>query len=732
MAGAGLLASPSVFAPGESAEASSPIVIRGAFQSPPVTPGVFTGDLRDLPKATPWQPGDPVYEGPPLRITNPEALLRTPRPPAQPKLDPLLKLQEDSRAATTLAFTPPNLNFEGQSFAGNRPPDTVGDIGGEYYIQMVNHPSGSQFSIYDKVNGAQVTPGFPKILSTLWTAGGACASGWGDPIVLFDQLAHRWLMSEIADVDTGNHLCVYISRGRDPITSGWFLYDFTVPEFPDFPKYAVWPDAYYVSSNESSPAVYALDRTRMLAGLPATFQRFTAPNLASFVFQALTPSDGDGPNAPPAGSPNFFLRHRDDEMHNAPGTSSDFIEIWSFSVDWVTPENSTFTGPVNIAVAGFDSTLCLGAGVIPCVPQPATTVRLHSIREMVMWRVQYRNFGTHETLVGNLTIDVDGFDRAGIRWFELRRAPPGAGAWTLFQEGNYGPGSLHRWLGSIAMDGGGNMALGFSISSGTTKPGIRYVGRLAGDALGTMPQGEVSVIAGPGVQDGSSRWGDYSSMNVDPLNDCTFWYTNEYIHSDGNWRTRVTSFDLQQPCQPAPAVTLAAFEAAADRGEVTLNWSTDSEINNEGFYVLRSTDPDGDFEVVSFFIPAEGGPFFGADYEFVDDTVEPGVTYYYLLEDIDTFGVSTLHGEGACTFDADPDCEPLAAMVPGLSAAEYCAEHQIRRWPFLGRWFDLWACVLADWQDNEPDRHFPGDCTIARERHRGRRSLICEATWNAN
>ena len=198
----------------------------------------------------------------------------------------------------------------------------------------------------------------------------------------------------------------------DPIAGGWFNYDFTTPNFPDYPKYAVWPDAYYVSSNEAGPsAAYALDRTNMLAGLAAAAPvRRTAPDLAGFGFQALIPSDLDGP-APPAGSPNFFMRHRDDEVHNAGSNdpTQDFLEIWEFSVNFGTPADSTFTQVANIPVAEFDSDLC-GLVSFFCFPQPGTATTLDPLREVIMWRLQYRNFGTHETLVGNFVTDVTGTD----------------------------------------------------------------------------------------------------------------------------------------------------------------------------------------------------------------------------------------------------------------------------------------------------------------------------------
>jgi hypothetical protein len=370
--------------------------------------------------------------------------------------------------------------------------------------------------------------------------------------VLYDSLADRWLLSEFAC--EGNHLCVYISRTPDPVSGGWFLYDFRVPEFPDYPKYAVWPDAYYVSTNESSPAAYALERIQMLNGLPATFQRFTAPPLAAFVFNALTPSDLDGVTPPPAGAPNYFIRHRDDEAHN-PGNNDpnrDFLEIWEFHVDFANPSHSTFTGPTSIAVAEFDSELC-GFVVLFCFPQPDTRRKFDPLREVVMWRLQYRNFGSHEMLVGNFVTDVDATDHGGIRWFELRKT--GAGPWTLFQEGTHAPDQAHRWLGSIAMDQAGNIALGYSVSSMSVFPSIRYARRLASDSLGTLAQGEATMIDGAFSQRwgaGSNRWSDYSSTNVDPVDDCTFRNTHEYVATDqvGLWGTRIASFRFPS-CPPA-------------------------------------------------------------------------------------------------------------------------------------------------------------------------------------
>jgi len=513
---------------------------RGAQASAPVAPVVFTGDVRSLPVVPPWPPGSPVREGPPRRHAD-FGNLRLHPLRKLPTRDPLLELQHGAtiRAVGPRIYSPPELDFDAQGFTGVIPPDTVGDVGSNYYIQVINGATGSPFTIYSKLTGGGVAG--PILLQSLAPAGGPCSEGFGDVIVLYDPLASRWLLSEFAG--TGNHLCVYLSRNNDPVGGGWVAYDFPVPEFPDYPKYAVWPDAYYVSTNESSPAAYALDRAKMLAGLPATFQRFVAPALGGFGFQALTPADLDG-GPPPGGTPGLFVRHVDDELHS-PGSNDpvhDFLELWQLHVDFANAANSTLSLAQTIPVSEFDSSI---AGIA----EPGGAPALDPIREVVMFRLQYRNVGSHEALVGNFVTDVDGTDHGGVRWFELRRT---GGPWSVHQEGTYAPDAANRWLGAIAMDGSGNMALGFSISSGSIFPGMRYTGRLATDPLGTMPQPEVTVVNGAGTQT-LNRWGDYAAMSVDPVDDCTYWFTNEYLPANGLWKTRVARFRYDPPtCTNAP------------------------------------------------------------------------------------------------------------------------------------------------------------------------------------
>ena len=569
-----------VAAPLVRAEPAAPQVVRGAAHSEKIKPVRLDVDLRTLPKPKAWKPGDAVKEVP-RRRTRPAQ----PGPDAIPQLDPLLAVQRAAESAAgrqaAKAFSTLRVNVAGQGFTGASPPDTVGDVGLDHYIQAVNDAGGTLYTVHSKTNGAIVAG--PFTLSALGGSG-ACATGGGDPIVLYDELADRWLLSEFAD--SGNNLCIYISQTSDPISGGWYNYRFTLAEFPDYPKYAVWPDAYYVGANESSPAVYALDRTNMLAGAAATFQRFAASSLNGFSFQVVAPADLDGASPPPAGAPGLFLRHRDDEAHNfgANNAGEDYLEIFTFAVDWDTPANSTLTGPVTIPVTEFDSDLC-GLTSFSCIQQQGSATTLDPLREPVMNRPAFRNFGTHQSLVGCFATDVTGTDQAGIRWFELRRS--GLGAWSLHQEGTYAPDTHNRWMPSIAMDGSGNLALGYNIASSTLYPGLRYTGRLAGDPLGTMPQGETVIINGSAAS-GSNRYGDYAAMCVDPANGCHFWFTGEY-NAGADWSTRIASFSFDTcGCTPRPA---PAGVTATPNGLNRIDVAWSAVAGASSYQVYRSAGP---------------------------------------------------------------------------------------------------------------------------------------------
>ena len=319
----------------------------------------------------------------------------------------------------------------------------------------------------------------------------------------------------------------------------------------DYPKFGVWPDGYYMTVNQFTNAsssgalvgagVAVFERDKMLSGQAARMVYFDLYSVNPS-FGGMLPSDLDGVTPPPAGAPNYFAEV-DDSTWIGP---TDALRLWNFHVDWTNTANSTFgiNGQPNstLTVADF-APLCLG--IQNCIPQPGTSQRLDAIADRLMHRLAYRNFGDHEALVLNHTVDA-GSGRAGIRWYEVR--DPG-GSPTLYQQGTYAPTDTeHRWMGSLAMDHTGDIALGYSVSSSSVYPSIRYTGRLVGDPLGEMAQGEAVIITGTGSQTSSyARWGDYSMMSVDPLDDCTFWYTQEYYQTTGDQRLADPYWLIQIP-----------------------------------------------------------------------------------------------------------------------------------------------------------------------------------------
>ncbi len=516
--------------------------------------------LADAPRATDWQPGDPIKEIPRRAVRRGDVVA-----PPEPMLDPLLDAQRQADEARQAAGDAPNafgaplLNFNAGGFTGVNPPDTVGDVGPNHYVQLINSSGGAQVRIYSKA-GALLAG--PAALDSLATPGSPCANGLGDGVALYDQWADRWFLSEFSG--TGNHLCLYVSLTADPVTSTWFAYDVTTTDFPDYPHYSIWPDAYFFTTNENVPRVYAIERARVLAGLSTTVITRSAGVLSGFGFQALTPVDGDGIVPPPPGSPGLFLRHVDTEAHGSPG-AADRLELFTFQPNFTTPASSVFSGPTNVSVAEFDSDLC-GLTSFSCIPQPSGVNALDPLREVVMHRAQYRNFGRFQTVVGSFVTDANGANRAGVRWFELRNTSTStASGWSLYQQGTLSPDATHRWMSSIAMDGAGNTALGYSASSASVFPSLRYGGRTAGAALGTFDQAEALAVAGS-ASNSSNRWGDYASLNVDPADECTFWFTSEF-NAAGTWTTRVTTFKFDV-CVPFY------------KGDLNQNLTTDLVLRN--------------------------------------------------------------------------------------------------------------------------------------------------------
>jgi hypothetical protein len=440
----------------------------------------------------------------------------------------------------------PIVSFPGAQNTDNAslvfPPDTNGDVGPSNYVQTVN----LTFTIFDKTGNRLLGP---SPLNTIWSGfGGLCQThNDGDPEVVYDELADRWLISQFAFTSTTSHQCIAVSQTGDP-TGAWFRYDFPYSNtvLNDYPKIGVWPDAYYLSANQfnlstnafSGTGVVAYERARMLQGLSA---RAIYINLGASSgtssFSSWLPADLDGSTAPPPGAPNHYLTIQGTSL----GDPADRLQQWDFHVDWATPANSTFTQAAVLNVAAFDANLCNFSR--SCIAQSGTTAKLDAISDRLMFRNSYRNFGGYEAEVVNHTVDV-GVNQAGVRWYEIRNASTTP---TLFQQGTYAGDTVNgesRWMGSAALDAQGDVAIGYSDSSGALHPSIRYVGRLRGDSLGTLPQGEATLLAGAGSQTvTNSRWGDYSSLTVDPSDGCTFWYTQEYYAANGsNWQTRVGSF----------------------------------------------------------------------------------------------------------------------------------------------------------------------------------------------
>ncbi len=366
------------------------------------------------------------------RINSPEPV---------PAIDPALDGNPSPEAGTTF------LNFDGlNNRNGVLPPDTVGDIGPNHYVQMVN--LSLQIWSINRSNNTATSVYGPDNSNAIWAGfGGACQTeNDGDPIVLYDQAADRWLVSQFAlpNYPSGPfYQCIAISQTPNP-TGAWHRYSYVVSntKMNDYPHFGVWSDGYYMTVNQFSSGsmnwagagVVVFERDKMLLGQTARMVYFDMynvdPNLGGML-----PADLDGTTPPPAGAPNIILQVND----NAWGYPTDQIEFWNFHVDWNNTANSTMTQGGLLTTAAFDSNMCNGSR--NCIPQPGTTVKLDAIADRVMFRLAYRNFGSYQVLLANHTVDATGSDRAGVRWYELRKT---TGSWGMYQQGTYSPDTTHR------------------------------------------------------------------------------------------------------------------------------------------------------------------------------------------------------------------------------------------------------------------------------------------------
>jgi len=490
----------------------------------------------------------PKHDWPLHPVTNPNALPIGNDPVWQSNHPQINGLQNSSQM-------PLGVNFDGMNSGATVVGDPTMDAGPNHVIQMINGASGATFKVWDK-QGVALTANVQ--FDTFF----GFASGYGDPIVLYDHEADRWLLSEFEVKFAQNSLFIAISTSPNPMGT-WYTYTIQNDQFPDYPKYAVWPDMYVVTTNETNQCgFFALDRASMLAGTAHNAQRFTTGEFGGDdFFLAGSPVHWDGATPPPADSPAIAMRMKDDGWA---GVASDGLEFWELNIDFTNSNNSTLSIVQDLAVAPFSSNLCSFTDW-SCIQQPNGAIPLDPLLEVLMNRVQYRNFGTHESIVCCHAVDVDGNDRAGIRWYELRR---NGGDWSVYQQGTYSPDFKGRWMGTIAMDEQGNIALGYNISSLNMFPSIKYTGRFADSPLGQMTWPETTIVLGTGVHN-SNRYGDYNQMVWDPSSN-SFWMTAMY--NDAVWKTRIASFNV--PPGGCTDATACNYDAAADLDDGSCCFST--------------------------------------------------------------------------------------------------------------------------------------------------------------
>ena len=448
---------------------------------------------------------------------------------------------------------------------GVYPPDTDGDVGPNHYFQMIN----LSFAIYDK-NGTKLYG--PVANSTLWSGFPGPWSGHndGDPVVIYDELADRWVASQFAvNASNGKHYeMIAVSETADPLGS-YNRYAFEFDMFPDYPKLGVWSDGYYATfhmfqGNFQGSAMVAFERDKMLIGDPDAQMIYFGEYGSRFGF---LPADLDG-DPPPAGTPcnfvgiNFFGNHS--------------MEVWEMIPDWTNTANSSFQLVKVLSPNSFNAN-------ISGIPQPGTSQQIDGLNNNLMYRLPYRYFADHQSIVATHTIKVG--STVGVRWYELRHENAD---WSIYQQGTYMPDNDNRWMASIAMAANGSIALGYTVSSSTTYPSMRYTGRTSDAPLGEMNIEEVELKGGSSSQNGISRWGDYSCMSADHTNDGVFWYTSEYMKSNG-WGTWISSFDFNDLLPPT------AFAGDDD----TICENTLFETSATGLYysaVLWETSGDGNFQ----------------------------------------------------------------------------------------------------------------------------------------
>jgi len=432
---------------------------------------------------------------------------------------PVVQTTQGTKAALALLD-----HFDGIPGNGD-PSDLSLAVGPNHIVQVVNW----QMAVYTKKGAMYSTTGMSlgtKASKSIFAGlGGRCESGsdidHGDTIVRWDQLAGRWVF--VQPVFAAPYaMCYAVSTSADPLGS-YNKYEFARAEFPDYPRMGVWPDGYYVGTSAGDDVVQkricVADRAKMLMGMPATEQCIAKSGVNFF-----NPSDVDGAMAPPAGAPNIVMALGGTQLNRV--FEDDGVYAYKYQVNWTTPSASTLTGPTKVTVARYHY-LCDGQ-LTNCVPQMGSSTRLDAQGDKLMQRLAYRNFGDHQSLV--ITHSINGpTSGGGLRWYEFRL--DGSGNPVLYQQSTFAPDTSYRWMGSAAMDGRGNIGIGFSFGGSTMYPGQRFAARAAGDPLGTLGFAESVLINSTAAKGGGNRWEDFATTVVDPSDDATFWYMGDYYKS---------------------------------------------------------------------------------------------------------------------------------------------------------------------------------------------------------
>jgi hypothetical protein len=644
-------------------------------------------NVRDLPEARP----DPNSPLPAEWIRDNDRIPRAKGPFAPgPRLDGALSPSE-ALAAPSAAMPSPSGTFPGISEAqaqgvggGYAPPDTVGAVGPNHYVQAVN----TVLRVFDKNGVAQTS--LVSLGTFFGPLGSNCNGQFGDPTVLYDPLADRWLISQFGEPNgffPPFNQCIAISQTPDP-TGSYYLYDFVMPnKFNDYPHFGVWPDGYYMSDNQFSigggswagAGLLAFDRLKMLAGDPtATYVYFDYypidPNAGGML-----PTGLDGLTPPPVGTPNLFMEFR----NTVYGDPDDALRIYEFHVDFVNPSNSTLTVLPDVVIADFDARIPPTRAAVEEPPPASASDYIDAVADRMMHRIAYRTLaGGVQSFVCNFTVNVSGVNpadastyQAGVRFTELRR-DPGTGAITIQNQVTYAPGSgngatgRNIWMGSTAQDNEGDSVVGFSASSTTLFPSIIWAGRLAGDAANSLAQGEATVITGSGSQKATSnRWGDYSALTVDPADDCTFFYTQEFYASTGsfNWVTNVSKF-AYPGCTPVSYGTVSGTVTACADGSPLVG-----AMVSDGLGHVRLTDGSGHYSMTlppgAYTLNVTLAPYLGAGGSV---SVVAGSTTSF---DACLQGVPILSGSGA-TLTAESCLPANNVLDPGETVTvSFCVQN---------------------------------------------------------